>query len=138
MGCRVSQGCAGCLAALAVLAGCAGGLPAEPRDPPQLREAVASAAAQAKRCYRQPKVAFAGRQIVTRLRVRLTEDGRLAGVPTLVWQGSVTPANRPYAARMAEAAMFAVIRCAPFRLPPELHHGGWEELELTFSPRALA
>jgi hypothetical protein len=101
--------------------------------------AVASAAAaQVKRCYRAPRVPSAGKRIVTRLRVRFTPDGMLAGVPQLVFQQGVTPENASYAAPMAEAASMAVILCAPLHLPPELHRGGWDALYLTFSPRALA
>ena len=100
--------------------------------------AIRTAADQVKRCYRSPKVASAGKQISTRLRVRLAPDGTLAALPELVAQGGVTPLNQPYATRMAEAASMAVIRCAPLRLPPELYRAGWREMDLTFSPRALA
>jgi hypothetical protein len=83
-------------------------------------------------------VAWAGKQIVTRLRVRFAPDGSLAGVPAVVGQTGVTPVNRPYASRMAEAASLAVIRCAPLRLPADLYESGWDELDLTFSPQRLA
>jgi hypothetical protein len=39
---------------------------------------------------------------------------------------------------MAEAASMAVIRCAPLHLPAELYRTGWGEMDLTFSPQALA
>jgi hypothetical protein len=96
-----------------------------------------AAADQVRRCYRQPRVPAAGKRIVTRLRVRFAVDGRLVDTPLLVSQQGVTPENSPYAESMAEAATMAVIRCAPLRLPPELHHGGWDSFDLTFSPRAI-
>jgi hypothetical protein len=107
---------AGLLATLA-LAGCARLPQPERPDPLRVSAAVGAAADQVKRCYRSPKVAWAGKQIVTRLRVRFAPDGSLAGVPAVVGQTGVTPVNRPYASRMAEAASLAVIRCAPLRLP---------------------
>ena len=125
-------------ALLAAAAGCAQ-LPQPQRaDALAVHAAIGAAADQVKRCYRAPKVASAGKQISTRLRVRLAADGTLAALPELVAQTGVTPDNQFYAGRMAEAASLAVVRCAPLRLPPELHGGGWNEIDLIFSPRALA
>lgn len=96
-------------------------------------EVMASAANQVRRCYRNPR--GGPRSIGTRLRVRLNEDGSLAGLPVLLSQSGVTPTNRMFAARMAEAASLAVIRCAPLRLPAQYYAKGWQEFELIFSPR---
>jgi hypothetical protein len=96
-------------------------------------EIMASAADQVRRCYRNPR--GGPRSIGTRLRVRLNQDGSLAGLPVLLSQTGVTSANRMFAARMAEAASLAVIRCAPLRLPAEFYAQGWQEFELIFSPR---
>jgi hypothetical protein len=102
-------------------------------DPRVVDTVLASAAEQVKRCYRYPKGGHSGRSIVTRLRVRFTPDGRLAGLPVVLGQSGVTASNRLYAARMAEAASLAVINCAPLRLPPEYHSRGWDQFDLTFS-----
>ena len=107
-------------------------------DPVVTGQLLASAAAQVRRCYRSPRVDSAARQIVTRLRIRLNSDGTLAALPQLVAQSGVTPWNQPYAARMAEAASLAVIRCAPLRLPPEHFTSVWQHFELNFSPGARA
>ena len=113
--------------------------PKGPRvDPAKVRAAIDSAAAQVKRCYRHPGVPSVGRSISTRVRLRLGPDGGLVDVPMIVTQTGVTPDNRLFAGRMAEAASQAVMRCAPLRLPAELHAGGWEEMDLTFSPNVLA
>jgi hypothetical protein len=96
------------------------------------------AAGQIKRCYRAPKVASVGKQISTRIRVRFQPDGNLADIPQVVGQTGVTPANQPYAGKMAEAAGLAVMRCAPVKLPPELYAKGWSELDFTFSFAARA
>jgi hypothetical protein len=100
--------------------------------------AVAGAAAQVRRCYRDPIVPTSAKRIVTDLRVHYAADGALIGPPQLVWQQGVTPANRAYAERMAEAASLAVIRCSPLRLPAELHRGGWDAFDLIFSHALLA
>jgi hypothetical protein len=130
------------LAAALLLGACAGAPRAGPTpsrsDNAKLAESISAAASQVKRCYRAPRVASAGRQIVTRLLVRFAPDGSLVGMPELVSQRGITPASAPYAARMAEAARLAVLRCAPLRLPPESYSRGWSEFELTFSPRGFA
>lgn len=95
-------------------------------------------AAQVRRCYRSPRVAQDGRQIVTRLRLFLTPAGAVEGRPTVIAQDGVTPANRLYAGRMAEAAIAAVLRCAPLGLPAGFAGGAPIEIDLTFSPLAVA
>jgi hypothetical protein len=102
------------------------------------RDTLESTARQARSCYRAPRVASEGRQIVTTLRVRVAVDGTLSGLPEVLSQEGVHDANRPYAGRMAEAAILSVIRCAPYRMPLELVRGAWIEFELTFSPAASA
>ena len=104
----------------------------------QVDAVLRSAAEQVRRCYRAPRVSSAARLIVTRVRVRLTPEGELAGLPTLLFQRGVTAANQLHAAPMAEAAISAVMRCAPLRLDPELYARGWREFDLTFSPLASA
>lgn len=113
--------------------------PAERSRPDRARviAAIDSAAAQIRRCYRHPGVPSVGRSIATRLRIHLSPDGSLSDVPAVIGQSGVTDTNRAFAARMAEAAGQAVMRCAPLRLPPDLYTGGWDEIDLTFSPAML-
>jgi hypothetical protein len=106
--------------------------------PPSVISPVAGAAEQVRRCYRSPKVGRAARQITTRLQVKYTSDGMLAELPAVISQSGITPENQGFAAAMAEAAIAAVIQCSPLRLPPEKYQGGWDEFELTFSPKASA
>lgn len=124
------------IAAMLALAGCVA--PAADRPDPQLiRQVVADAAAQVRRCYRTPRVTRPARQIVTRLRVRLAPDGTLLAEPEVIAQHGVTPVNQLFAPQMAEAAIQSVLRCAPLILPPELYDIGWNEFDLTFSPGAM-
>jgi hypothetical protein len=112
--------------------------PAAPKiDRQRVLAAIESAAGQIKRCYRHPRIPSSGRRIATRLHVRFSPDGSLAGVPMVIDQSGVTADNRAFAARMAEAASLAVIRCVPVKLPPDLYAGGWDEMDLTFSPAML-
>lgn len=113
-------------------------VPARRPQQPTYEAALADVAAQVRRCYRSPRVGSRGRQIVTRLRVRFGADGQLAGLPTVVWQDGVTPDNEAFAARMAEAAIGAVLRCTPLTLPPQLVRNGRGEFDLTFSPISAA
>ena len=104
----------------------------------QVEEVLRSAAQQVRRCYRAPRVSSEARLIVTRLRIRLTPEGELAGLPMLLFQRGVTPSNQSHAGPMAEAAITAVMRCAPLHLPRALYAGAWREFDLTFSPLAVA
>ena len=124
------------LALLVPLAACGGG-PSEPDLRIVAGPILASAIGQVRRCYQTPRVGRSARQIVTVIRVRLTREGHPDGLPTVLAQQGVTPENRPFAGRMAEAAIGAVMRCAPLRLPAETYEV-WREIDLTFSPRASA
>lgn len=121
----------------ALIGGCAP-IPQRPSHRALVDEALARAATQVRGCYRTPRVSFRGRQIVTRLRVRFTPEGQLAGLPIVMFQDGVTPENQFYADHMAQAAIEAVMRCTPLRLPPALYQNGWSAFELTFSPNAAA
>lgn len=105
---------------------------------PRWQTLLQSAAQQVRRCYRGPRVSHSGRQIVTRLRVFVAPDGLIAGRPAVIAQNGVTPVNRIYAERMAEAAIDAVLRCAPLRIPQGFAGGSAFEIDLTFSPSASA
>lgn len=125
---------AGCTAAPPPAVRLAGPVPADPVWQTLLR----SAERQVRRCYRGPRVSFSGRQIITRLRVSLTPQGAVQGLPTVVEQAGVTPMNQLYAGRMAQAAIQSVLRCAPLRLPEGFASEVPFDIELTFSPLASA
>lgn len=127
-----------------LLGACAGAqktvAPAAPAgpNPAAVARAVSRAADQIQPCYRSPKLNRMARQIVTILHVAYTPDGFLANTPVVSRQEGVTENNRIYAGQMARAAIEAVERCVPLRLPPELYSNGWNEFDLTFSPKGLA
>ncbi|MBX3561145.1 MAG: hypothetical protein KF780_04960 [Sphingomonas sp.] len=105
---------------------------------PGWRTLLDGAASQVRRCYRGPRVGHAGRQIITRLRVMVTPDGLIDGRPVVIAQDGITPLNRLYAERMADAAIQSVLRCAPLSVPPGFAGSGPIEFDLTFAPLASA
>lgn len=109
-----------------------------PSSSPAMLQAMELAARQVRRCYRGPRVASSGRQIVTRVRVRIDAEGTISGLPAIISQDGVNASNQAYAAPMAEAAIGAILRCAPLRLPAEAHRGVGLTIDLTFSPAASA
>ena len=123
------------LTLLAALAGCAAG-PRAGRDTISVQSVLASAARQVQRCYRSPRVSHEGRQIVTHLRIRVDPDGSLSGLPEVVGQTGITPANRFYARPMAAAAIDAIVGCAPLRLPDGVYRQRAVEIDLVFAPLA--
>lgn len=109
-----------------------------PSNSPLMVQAMNEAARQVRRCYRAPRVATAGRAIVTQLRVRINPDGAISGLPAIVSQSGVGAGNQAYADRMAQAAIESVMRCAPLVLPPEAYRGMAIVMDLTFSPALSA
>lgn len=73
-------------------------------------------------------------QIVTVLHLRFNKDGSVNGMPQVAEQTGVTDSNRRYAKQMSEMSRNAVLRCAPLKLPAELYEGGWDNIEMGFTP----
>ena len=108
------------------------------RAPVDVDQVLTTAATQVRRCYRSPQVSSEGRQIVTRVRVRFSADGQLTQLPVVIAQDGINPRNRSYAGRMAEAAIGAVMRCTPLRLPSDFPADRTIAFDLTFSPLSPA
>ena len=93
---------------------------------------------QVQPCYeRKPLVGPGAERIRTVLRLRFKPDGSLASRPTISEQGGLDDENGRYARRAGEVAIAAVMECTPLKLPAELYKGGWEDIEPTFSQRAM-
>ena len=95
---------------------------------------VALIASQVKPCYTIPAGGTDTTSIISRVRLRLKRDGSIAVAPELIGNLGVTAANQPYQRQMNEAAIRALQRCAPYKLPAELYEGGWEDLIFRFNP----
>lgn len=65
--------------------------------------------------------------LVTELAFDLNPDGTLKGRPRVLRQSGINASNKPQASLHAERAIAAVIKAAPFDLPPELYNG-WKSI----------
>lgn len=92
---------------------------------------------QVKPCYTIPAGGTDVTSIISKIRLRLKKDGSISIAPELMGNSGVTPANQPYLRQMNEAAMRALQRCAPYKLPPDLYEGGWEDLAFNFIPNQM-
>lgn len=87
---------------------------------------------QVSQCWSPPAgVSEAGSLRVT-IRMRLDPSGGLEGRPELVDGGNGSTVERA----AGEAALRAVIRCAPYTLPPE-KYDTWSEVLLNFDPSQM-
>ena len=103
----------------------------------QMRGLAAAIAAQVKPCYVIPSGGADAASIVTIMRLRFNRDGSVSGTPSVTDHQGVTGTNQSYVRQMDDAAIRAVLRCSPLKLPSELYEGGWEDIEFAFYPRAM-
>ena len=106
-------------------------------SPIQANGLAALIASQVKPCYTVPTGGADAMSIVSQVRLRLKSDGSIAVAPEVVNNAGVTPDNQSYLRQMNEAAVRALQRCAPYKLPPELYEGGWEDIKFNFRPNQM-
>ena len=94
-------------------------------------------AGQVKPCYTIPTGGTDIMSIVSKIRLRLKKDGSIAIAPELMANSGITSANQPYLRQMNEAAMRALQRCAPYKLPADLYEGGWDDIAFNFRPAQM-
>jgi colicin import membrane protein len=89
---------------------------------------------QMERCYSPPVGSSAGATTLPVIDLRLNPDGTLAGEPRVMRAGASAVDNA-----VAQAALRAVRRCAPYRVPaqfaPYFHE--WQQLNVEFETAAL-
>ena len=98
---------------------------------------IALIASQVKPCYTVPSGGTDTASIVSRVRLRFKKDGSIAVAPAIMGNMGVTPTNQAYVRQMNEAAIRALQRCGPYKLPPDLYEGGWEDVAFTFRPTQM-
>jgi len=104
------------------------------RGDPRIAAGIAAAIrAQVTPCFTPPVGGAAAGKITALLHIAISRDGSIAGRPGLVSQTGVTGANAAYAQAFAEAAMRAVLRCAPLKLPAA-QYDQWAQVEINFDP----
>jgi colicin import membrane protein len=84
---------------------------------------------QMKQCYTVPISASSGNVATPLIEVRLNQDGSLASQPVIVSAG---PSSTDRA--VADAALRAIRRCAPYRIPAQYSpfYGDWKYLSVGF------
>ncbi|WP_442000241.1 cell envelope integrity protein TolA [Microvirga sp. 2TAF3] len=84
---------------------------------------------QIARCYTAPISASAGSVVPPILDIRLNQDGSLASEPS-VMRGGTNSTDRA----VADAALRAVRRCAPYRVPAQFapYYSDWKTLNVQF------
>lgn len=87
--------------------------------------------AQIQACWNPPAGAVDARELIVRVRLQLRQDGSLQADPMLMNRG-----GHPAFQIAAEAAMRAIRRCQPYRLPIA-KYDVWKDVEVTFDPRDM-
>jgi colicin import membrane protein len=84
---------------------------------------------QIERCYQAPISASAGTVIAPVLDIRLNQDGTLSAEPAVLRAGASSTDRA-----VADAALRAVRRCAPFRVPAQFapYYSDWKTLNVQF------
>lgn len=84
---------------------------------------------QIERCYQAPISASAGRVVQPVIDIRLNPDGTLSGDPRVIRAGASSTDRA-----VADAAVRAVRRCAPFRVPAQFapYYADWKVLNVEF------
>lgn len=97
---------------------------------------AAQIASQVKPCYTIPAGGTDVTSIVSRIRLRLKKDGSIAVAPEIIGNIGVNSGNQPYVRQMNEAAVRALQRCAPYKLPDDLFEY-WQDIAFTFRPMQM-
>ncbi len=106
------------------------------RGDPRANAALAAAIlAQVRPCW-TPPIGGGGAKVTALLAVTLNRDGSVAGRPALAGQTGASGASAGYARAFAEAAVRAVLRCAPLKLPAD-QYDQWRAVEINFDPAQL-
>jgi outer membrane biosynthesis protein TonB len=96
---------------------------------------IAALKARLYRCWKPPVAVREAGALVVEVRITLLPDGSLAGEPQIT---GVTMVSDPLAQVAAEAAVRAVVQCAPFGdiLRPETY-ALWNTIDFVFDPREM-
>jgi hypothetical protein len=76
-------------------------------------------------------------QLVVAIHLELNPDGTVAGKPQLNAQSQAAEATNPYVRALADTALRAIGKCAPYKLPAN-RFADWRNVDLSFSPQTFA
>lgn len=83
-----------------------------------------------KSCSKLPASVLPSDHITIKLRVAMTQDGRLAADP-MIGGGSANPK----AIEMLQSAIAGLKQCQPYKMLPADRYGEWKVLDLDFTPK---
>jgi hypothetical protein len=83
-----------------------------------------------KSCSKMPNGLSPSDNVAVKLRVLMTQDGRLAAEPTLI-EGSASMKG----VELMQGAKAALVACQPYAMLPADRYGEWKVLDLSFTPR---
>lgn len=87
---------------------------------------------QIVRCWRPPPRPAGSVQMIVDVEMRLKPDGKLVSPPK-----AARPASTPAQQAALDAAMVAIVKCAPYNLPKHLYKGGWDHVIVSFDPTSM-
>jgi hypothetical protein len=83
-----------------------------------------------QKCWSPPAGFANAHDLIVVVRARFSPDGSLSANPTLINRGL-----HPDFQIVAESALRAVQRCAPYNFMPPAKYEAWKDIEVTFDPR---
>jgi outer membrane biosynthesis protein TonB len=75
-------------------------------------------------------------QLAVSIHLDLNPDGTVAGQPQLAAQSAAAEAGNPYIRALADTALRAIRKCAPYKLPVNRYQD-WRSADLSFSPQSF-
>ncbi len=92
--------------------------------------------AQVERCWSPPAGAKDAENLVVKIRIWLTLEGKLVRPPQILSQSFFSSAQNSFYRVAAESAARAVRRCAPYNLPKD-RYDQWGQIDLNFDPSQM-
>ena len=132
----------GILLLCAAVAATPRGLLAQPTVPPPIpkrpsvqltMDEVNALMTRLRACWALPVGMRTAPGVVVSLRINLKPDGSLAGTPVVV-----NTSQDPLFPTLAQSAIRAVVKCAPYGFLPAAKYAAWKEVEASFDPREPA
>jgi hypothetical protein len=84
-------------------------------------------------CFSMPSGAEDVDRMQVMLRITLTQDGKVIGVPSVSQASGQTAENSGFFRAFTEATQRAILRCQPYALPPSKFEF-WQEQDINFNP----
>ena len=87
-------------------------------------------------CWSPPVGAANGAQLIVNFELSLNPDGSVARPPQLDADSAAAVAGNSYTRAAKDAALRAIYKCAPYKLPAD-RYDQWREITFHFDPRQM-